>query len=130
MHEIKLIWNIKYIRYMLINSQTWKDRFWAESVINFRCQKGNKFYTESIISDDVGKSLLEIWQNLLIGNRNQTESVVRLWWQTGGRNRAESVLSLLPRLPLGSIYWYPFLVFKICRGYNWNLSILWNWDMS
>jgi len=30
-----------------------------ESVINFR-KKGNKFHTESVIFDDVGKLLLEI----------------------------------------------------------------------
>jgi len=42
------------------DSQTWKDRFWTESVINFKCLKGNKFHTEAVISDDVSKLLLEI----------------------------------------------------------------------
>jgi len=36
-----------------------KTDFLAESVINFRCQKGNKFHTESVIFDDVSKLLLE-----------------------------------------------------------------------
>jgi len=44
-------------------SQSWRDRFWAEFAINF-CQKNNRFHTDLVIPDDVGKLLLEIWQNL------------------------------------------------------------------
>jgi len=29
-------------KYTSPDSQIWKIRFWAESVISFRCQKGNK----------------------------------------------------------------------------------------
>jgi len=54
-----------YIHIVYPDSQIWRDRFWPVSVINFRCQKGNNFHTESVISNNVGKLLLEIWQNLL-----------------------------------------------------------------
>lgn len=47
------------------DSQSCRDRFWAEHITNFCWQKGNKFHTESVISDDVGKLLSQMWQSLL-----------------------------------------------------------------
>jgi len=114
------------------DGQTWRDRFWAESVINFRCQKGNKFHTESVISD-VGKLLPEIWQNLLTfyANRLTIEIKRNLLSEFDGKSVMETEQDLrchwiLPRLPLGTVHWCPFLVFKnLSRSlYNWNLSKL------
>jgi len=78
------------------DSQTWKDRFWAESVINFRCQKGNKFHRicniwwcqqiaarQNLLTFYASRLAIEIKQNLL-----------RIWRQTDSRNRAGSALSL------------------------------------
>jgi len=76
------------------DSQTWKDRFWAESVINFRCQEDNKFHIESVISDDiVDKLLLEIWQNLLIfyASGLAIEIKQNFLSQFDGRQRSHSV---------------------------------------
>jgi len=53
-----------------------------EFVINFRCQKGNKCHTDSVISDDVDKlrNLTEIVDILCqqIDDRNQTEPAARI----------------------------------------------------
>jgi len=104
--------------------QIWRDRFWAELAIKFWCQKDNKFHTKSVISDNVGKLLLEIWQNVcwtFYASILMSEIKQNMLMELDSRLAAEIEQALrcyriFARLPLGSVRWYLFLVCKLYRA--------------